>query len=140
PILQERGSRIGDRGSRVGDSQKASRSCGSRSAHGDAPFLLSPTPCPLLTVQSFQKALNHARPSAREIAAVVAAAAHCEDAPVAELVGERAEAARGMRMRLFGEAEMGDRISLQAVRAALKQDEFGAPLAQKSLRTVPSLE
>ncbi len=59
---------------------------------------------------------------------------------MAELVGERAEAARGMRVRLFGEAEMGDRISLQAVRTALKQDEFGAPLAQKCLRAVPSLE
>src|SRR5690606_20707683 len=93
--------------------------------------------CPRVTCQ---EALNDPRPSAREIAAVVTAAAHRENAAVPEFVGERTQTCRGVRVRFLREPKMRDRIACQAVGAALEQDELGAPFAQQRFGALPERE
>src|SRR6185312_1582435 len=93
-----------------------------------------------LSVESLRRldqGTHDARPGAGEIATIVTAAAHRQQPPIGELPGQRAQARGGVPMRVLGEAQVRDRIALEAVGAALKQKELRARTAQVRLDLVP---
>src|SRR5262245_6811435 len=80
---------------------------------------------------------HDAGPGARDIAPVVATAAHSEYAAVAELVGNAADRGGRARVRCFAVRQVRNRVALQAVRSALQQDELGTGGTQVLLDTRP---
>ena len=72
----------------------------------------------------FGEGLDDTGPRSRHIAAVVPSASRADDASLAVLVSESAQGRCSVRVRLFRPAQVGNRVSLQAVGAALHQDEF----------------
>src|SRR6476646_7498473 len=74
--------------------------------------------------------VQHAAPRGSEIAAVVTASAETHYTTATHFVRERAEAARGMRVRRRRVLKVSERIARDTVRSALEDDEFRLVLAQ----------
>jgi len=81
--------------------------------------------------------LDDARPSTRQVAPVVAAATGSDDPTLAVLVRESTQRRRRLRVRLFAPAKMRDGIALQAVRAALHDDELWLHRFEIALNALP---
>src|SRR5688572_11833052 len=80
---------------------------------------------------------HHTGPGSGQVAAVVPAAAHPENATMAKLVGDPADRRRRPGMRLLAERHVGDRVAFEAVRPALEQDELRTGRAQVFLDARP---
>src|SRR5688572_13172739 len=70
------------------------------------------------------KTFDHRCPSTCEIRAVITATAQAQHTAMTQPVRQLTELTGGKRMRRGGISQMSDGIALQAVRAALKHDEF----------------
>src|SRR5581483_7266178 len=73
---------------------------------------------------SAQEALHDRGPRLRQVGAVVTPAAQREDPPMLQPVGQQGQLARCPAVGPGTEAQVGDRVALEAVRAALKNDEL----------------
>src|SRR6202008_3734460 len=71
-----------------------------------------------------QQVFQHRVPGLGEVAAVVAPAAERQHAAVAEAVGELLQGAGSVPMRAGREAQVRDRIALEAVGSALQDEEL----------------
>ncbi len=85
----------------------------------------------------FCEGLHDPGPGPREVAPVVAAAARSDDPAFAILVGEPAQRRRGLCVRFFGPAKVRYRIALEAVGAALHDDELWPHGVQVGLDLFP---
>ena len=81
--------------------------------------------------------LDNTSPRAREVAPVVAAAAGTDDSTLAVFVGESTQRCRSFRVRLFTPAKVRDGIALQAVRAALHDNELWLHRFEVALNALP---
>ena len=81
--------------------------------------------------------LDNASPRTRQVAPVVAAAACTDDPALAVLVGESTQRRRRLCVRLFAPAKVRYGIALQAVRAALHDDELRLRRFEVALNPLP---
>ena len=90
-----------------------------------------------LALRAADKLVQHRVPRERQVVAIIAAAAKPHDASARELVGELAQATRGMRMSRRRVLQMRKRIAGETVRAALENDEFGPESPQEFRDPLP---
>ncbi len=83
------------------------------------------------------QAADDGGPGAGQVVAIVAAAAGGEEAAAGMAVGEFAEAARCVCVRLFGEVQVGNRVTAETVRATLQDDELGPGCVDKGFELLP---
>ncbi len=81
--------------------------------------------------------LHDASPRAREILAIVATAAGPDDPPFAVFVGQPAQRRSRVGVRLFGVAQVSNRVAFEAIGAALQDDEFGSCVLEVGLDPRP---
>ena len=87
--------------------------------------------------RGFRERLDNPRPGSCQVVAVVAAPAGGDDASFAVLIRQNAQSRGGFGVCFLGKAQMGDWITLEAVRAALENNELRLVMLEIRLDGVP---
>ena len=91
--------------------------------------------CPVPS--GLDKGLDYARPRTGQVLPVIPSTTRSNDAALAVFIGQSAQRCRGIGVGFLSPGHVGDRIALQAVSAALHEDELGLLRVDKGLYPVP---